>query len=349
MTTTCSLDPESPDPDLLARAGACLRQGGLVAFPTETVYGLGAHALDEAAVGRLFAAKQRPANDPLIVHVSNVDAACRLAREVPPQLRLLADRFWPGPLTLVIPRAPVVPLVVTAGLETVGVRVPGHLVARALIDAAGVPVAAPSANLFSRPSPTCAAHVLADLEGRIDMVIDAGPTRVGIESTVLDVTGPVPAILRPGAVTIEMIREVLPEVTMAAPARLESPTAPLPSPGLMGRHYAPRAPLTLYEGAADQALARLLRDASAVLEAGESVGLVVADEDVARIPPRAGLTVQALGSSHDVVRAASRLYAVLRDLDAAGVDRILARGFPTGTGLGLALRDRLRRAATTLK
>ena len=188
MTDVIRVSPDNPDPAAIARAAECLRRGGLVAFPTETVYGLGVNALDREAVRRLFAAKQRPANDPLIVHVTSIDSIAALASRVPDVVETLGRRFWPGPLTLIVPRSPQVPDEVTAGLATVAVRVPLHPVARALIDAAALPVAAPSANLFSRPSPTLASHVIDDLSGRIDLVVDGGPTTIGVESTVLDLT-----------------------------------------------------------------------------------------------------------------------------------------------------------------
>ncbi len=346
MTDVIRVDPATPDPAALAQAAECLRRGGLVAFPTETVYGLGVHALDRAAVRRLFEAKGRPANDPLIVHVDAVERMETLVADVPEAARLLAARFWPGPLTLVLPRSGRVPDEVTAGLNTVAVRVPAHPVARALLLAAGVPVAAPSANLFSRPSPTRASHVLDDLSGRIDLVIDGGPTQVGVESTVLDLSGDVPTILRPGAVSLDMLRAILPRVeqrTSSAPA-----SGALPSPGLLERHYSPRAPLTVYDGS--DAVARLIRDACASIAQGQRIGLMVADEDrpamtsVERLSPRP--TIVNLGPEKDLATVASRLYAALRELDASGVDRILARGFPGDEGLAVAIRDRLRRAST---
>src|SRR6185369_9139359 len=199
------------DPASIRRAADLLRQGGLVAFPTETVYGLGVHALDRDAVRRLFVAKGRPASDPLIVHVTSLEAA-RLLASIPDHARELAVAFWPGPLTLVMPRSTVVPDEVTAGLDTVAIRVPAHPVARALIEEAGIPIAAPSANLFSRPSPTRAAHVLDDLDGRIDLVLDGGATTVGVESTVLDLSAARPTVLRPGVVTVEMLRRVIADV-----------------------------------------------------------------------------------------------------------------------------------------
>jgi L-threonylcarbamoyladenylate synthase len=345
MTDVIRVDPAAPDPAALADAADCLRRGGLVAFPTETVYGLGAHALDRAAVRRLFEAKGRPANDPLIVHVDAVERIETLVAYVPETARQLAARFWPGPLTLVLLRSGRVPDEVTAGLNTVAVRVPAHPVARALLTAAGVPVAAPSANLFSRPSPTRASHVLDDLSGRIDLVIDGGPTQVGVESTVLDLSGDVPTILRPGAVSLDMLRAIVGRVEQ------RSGNAPvsgaLPSPGLLERHYSPRAPLTVYDGS--DAVARLVRDACAAIAQGQRVGIMAADDDrpalasVERLTPQP--TIVTLGPEHDLATVASRLYAALRELDASGVDRILARGFPGDDGLATAIRDRLRRAS----
>jgi L-threonylcarbamoyladenylate synthase len=343
MTDVIRVDPVTPDPAALARAAECLRRGGLVAFPTETVYGLGVHALDRVAVLRLFEAKGRPAHDPLIVHVDDLERMRPLVTHVPDTVRALAARFWPGPLTVVLPRSAAVPDEVTAGLNTVAIRVPAHPVARALITAAGVPVAAPSANLFSRPSPTRASHVLDDLTGRIDLVVDGGPTQVGLESTVLDLSRERPTILRPGAVSLEMLRAVLPHVERAPEA--PAPGA-LPSPGLLERHYSPRAPLTVYD---DNAVARLVRDAFTFVAEGQRLGIMAADEDRGALSEieRAGppVTIAYLGSIQDLTTVASRLYAVMRELDASGVDRILARGFPGDEGLATAIRDRLRRAS----
>jgi L-threonylcarbamoyladenylate synthase len=344
VTDVIHVDPEAPDPAGLTRAAECLRRGGLVAFPTETVYGLGVHALDRAAVRRLFAAKGRPADDPLIVHVSDLDRMHELVLEIPDAARQLAARFWPGPLTMVVPRSPRVPDEVTAGMPTVAIRVPAHPVARALLAAAGLPIAAPSANLFSRPSPTRASHVLDDLAGRIDLVVDGGPTQVGVESTVLDLSGDVPTILRPGAVSLDMLRAILPRVERRA---ADAPASgAMPSPGLLERHYSPRAPLTVYDGA--DAVVRLVHDACAALAQGQRLGIMAADEDrsalseVARDGSRAAIAY--LGSEHDLTTVASRLYAAMRELDSSGVDRLLARGFPGEDGLAVAVRDRLRRA-----
>lgn len=328
-----------PDAAGIRRASEVLRAGGLVAFPTETVYGLGVHALDHAAVQRLFTAKGRPANDPLIVHVSALDDAAALTAELPAATRLLAARFWPGPLTLVLPRSSRVPDAVTAGLPSVAIRVPAHPVARALLAEARIPIAAPSANLFSRPSPTRAAHVLADLDGRIDLVVDGGPTTVGVESTVLDLTRPQATILRPGAITLEMLREVIADVRLRD-VRIATSDVPLASPGLLSRHYSPRAPMTLYEGDPGAVLARITADARAAAHDGRTVAVLAADEDVLDV----ALVIRA-GPLQELATVAANLYAALRELDTADVDLILARGFPAESGLGLAIQDRLRRAA----
>ena len=344
MTEVLSIDPRHPDPAAIARAAAVLRAGGLVAFPTETVYGLGAHALDTDAVRRIFSAKQRPAEDPLIVHVHDVSRVARLAAVVPPVVDLLASRFWPGPLTMVLRRGAAVPLEVTAGLDTVAVRIPAHPVARQLIAAADIPVAAPSANLFSRPSPTRAAHVLEDLDGRIEILIDGGPTTVGLESTVIDLTASTPTILRPGAITLEMIHTVLPDACLRSSSRDEPHGAGMKSPGLLSRHYSPRAALTLYEGLASAVVGRIAADAAAAIARGARVGIIVADEDAAP-EPSDSLRVIRLGRERDYQALAANLYNALRSLDSAGVDVILVRAFGDSSGLSTAIHDRLSRAA----
>jgi L-threonylcarbamoyladenylate synthase len=349
MTPVIQVSSENPDAAAIARAADCLCRGGLVAFPTETVYGLGVNALDRAAVRRLFAAKQRPANDPLIVHLASFESISPLVSRVPENAAALGARFWPGPLTLVLPRSPRVPDEVTAGLSSVAVRIPVHPVARALITAAAVPVAAPSANRFSRPSPTLASHVIEDLDGRIDLIVDGGPTAIGVESTVLDLTTGTPVILRPGAVTLEMLREVLPEVR-SSPDRGRPGQGregiPMPSPGMLDKHYSPRAAAILYEGNTEAVLRTLIEAARAAMAAGQSVGIIAAEEDRSALAPLASprVTIRTLGSQFSPEAVASKLYAALRDLDTAGVDVILMRGFPDN-GIGTAIQDRLRRAA----
>lgn len=341
------------EPGAIERAAAILHGGGLVAFPTETVYGLGADATSAAAAEGIFQAKQRPHSDPLIVHLAAADELGHVAHAVPALAWQLAARFWPGPLTLVLPRAEAIPAVVTAGGETVGVRVPAHPVARALIAAAGVPVAAPSANRFMHTSPTTAAHVLADLDGRIDCLLDGGPCTVGVESTVLDITASPPRILRPGGVTLEALRAVAPDIE--GPLELPPPRASgedrggeqaaARAPGQMPRHYAPHTRLLVFDAAGERGLAAVR--AAAAAARGERVGALLPDEEAAALEaarPGNVVMVARLGPVGDLAQHSRRLYAALRELDAAGLDVILAHTFGR-KGLGLALEDRLRRAA----
>jgi L-threonylcarbamoyladenylate synthase len=341
VTEVVRVDRHHPNPSDIARAAECLRRGGLVAFPTETVYGLGVHALDREAVRKLFDAKGRPADDPLIVHVADFSQIASLASTLPEPTTSLAASFWPGPLTLILPRAVTVPLEVTAGLQTVAVRIPAHPIARALLVAARLPIAAPSANLFSRPSPTRAAHVIHDLNGRIDMVLDGGATDVGVESTVVDVTVDPPQVLRPGAITLEALQRIVPGVRIASPS---DPNMSMSSPGLLAKHYAPRAPLTLYRGSAGAAREALVVAARAAIARRQRVGVLatIGDADLLDGIP---VVVASLGPDDDAERAAERLYCALRELDIANVDVILAREAPHDQGLWRALRDRLRRAA----
>ncbi len=339
-TRVLAIHPERPEPHLIAQAAEIIRRGGLVAFPTETVYGLGANALDAAAVRRIFVAKERPSHDPLIVHVVGVEGLAQVAREVPPLAERLARAFWPGPLTFVLPKSEAIPEEVTAGLPTVAVRCPDHPVALALIRAAGVPIAAPSANRFGHTSPTTAQHVLDDLAGRIDLILDAGPTPVGVESTVLDLTQAPPVILRPGGLPKEILEALIGPVRLAA--HLAEREAP-PSPGMLGRHYAPRTPLWLFLGPRMWALHAMDQLSRRWLAAGRKVGVLVSDKD-REYWSNAAVVMASLGPEGAYEALAQRLFGALRDLDAAGVDLILARDFG-GEGLGLAIRDRLTRAA----
>lgn len=325
-------------PENIAQAAAILKGGGLVAFPTETVYGLGANALDADAVARIFIAKERPFADPLIVHLSGPDQLPRVVRAMSPLSRILAETFWPGPLTLVLPKQPEVPSLVTSGLDTVAVRVPDHPVALALLRAADVPIAAPSANRFGHTSPTTAQHVWHDLHDRIDLILDGGATPVGVESTVLDASASPARILRPGGVTAEMLEAVIGPVTVLQ--RDPGVGQGLPSPGLLETHYAPRAELIFCQG--QNARQALVAELHAALAAGRRAGVLALDEDV-EILTQAGAIVYPLGA--DLNSVARRLYAGMRWLDAQGADVILARDFGAG-GLGLAIRDRLTRAAT---
>src|SRR6185503_9278862 len=327
MTDIVRVDTTAPDPELIARAAECLRAGGLVAFPTETVYGLGAHALDRRAVQRVFAAKERPANDPLIVHVVSIDDIAPLVIEIPCAARDLAVRFWPGPLTMVLRRSTRVPDEVTAGLDTVAIRVPSHPIAQALLQSAQLPVAAPSANRFSRPSPTRAAHVLADLRDRIDMILDAGPTSVGLESTVVDLAHQPPTVLRPGAVDVATLRSVLPDVQLRL-GPVERGTTGLPAPGMLPKHYAPATPLMLFEGDRASTLDEIGQAARGHRERGQSMAILAFSEDFEQLRPLRVPLVD-IGSENDPAAVASRLYAALREGDELGVDVILVRNITT--------------------
>lgn len=328
---TLRVDPRHPDPEVIARAAGVLRRGGLVAFPTETVYGLGAHALDPAAVERIFAAKGRPSYNPLIVHLADAAAAPPLAGEWPEAAARLADAFWPGPLTLVVPRGSAVPEVVSAGLPSVALRVPAHPVARALLEAAALPVAAPSANRSTALSPTTAAHVEKSLGDRVELIVDGGPTPVGIESTVVSLLGEAPTILRPGSISPEELAAVVGEVEIASPR--EGGRAARPSPGMLDRHYAPRAELRLFDS---EERAEVLRTAERLAGEGRGVGVVTLGPagfapDVVEMPP-------------DPRRYAAHLYAVLHELDDRGCELVLVERVPD-TPEWAGVRDRLRRAA----
>jgi L-threonylcarbamoyladenylate synthase len=319
----------------LLKGAEVLRSGGTVAFPTETVYGLGANALDETAVQAIFEAKQRPSWDPLIVHVTSEEQLNVVAGEIPRIGRLLMEAYWPGPLTLLLPKGPRVPAIVTAGRPRVGVRMPRHLVARRLIELAQVPVAAPSANSFGRTSPTRAEFVLQDLEGRIDAVIDSGQTALGLESTVVDVCEDPPILYRPGMVTFAQVQAVCP--SLVAYRELEdSGSKALPSPGVGLKHYSPRARLVLSEWF----LPKLLSIAEQLLAAGEVVGIMLpSDVNIGQ-----GYLIYRWGDLADQEQLARRLFTGLRELDTAGATVIVCP-LPQGEGLGVAIRDRLLKAA----
>ncbi|NPV90716.1 MAG: threonylcarbamoyl-AMP synthase [Firmicutes bacterium] len=346
MCATCcyKVEPGDPNPLFLEEAGRVLRAGGTVAFPTETVYGLGADATNPAAISRIFAAKGRPLDNPLIVHIADWHQIDMLTLKAPPALYELGRRFWPGPLTLVVPRHPDVPPEVSAGLPTVAVRWPAHPVAEALIRAAGVPLAAPSANRSGKPSPTNAEHVKQDLEGMIDVILDGGPTGVGVESTVLDLTRTPPMILRPGGVTREMLEEVLGPVDTAA--GLENETDPPPSPGMKYRHYAPDSPLVLLEGEPREMVEQARRVLGRVHAEGRRAGLLGSREMLEELPSGDGGPDFrcSLGSREDLEQVAANLYQALRLTDEMRLDLVLVESFPE-RGIGAAIMNRLRRAA----
>lgn len=340
-TQFLSVDPENPDPQTMQLAAQLLRAGRLVAFPTETVYGLGANARDQAAVARIFAAKGRPATDPLIVHLAAITDLATVARQVPAIVEQLAARFWPGPLTLVLHRQPSIPANVSAGLDTVAVRVPAHPIAQALLKTAGLPIAAPSANRFSRPSPTLAQHVLDDLNGRVDLILDGGPTAIGLESTILDLASERPTILRPGGISLELLQTILPDVYYLP--RYQTSDTAMVAPGSLLKHYSPTAELRLISGPAAAVHRYMLAEAQQMVTTGGSVGVLAYTEDLSAL---AGIpaSLLSLGAEADLETIGQQLFARIRDLDLLGVDLILVRGLPQH-GLGLAIWDRLVRAA----
>jgi L-threonylcarbamoyladenylate synthase len=323
-----SVDPHHPDADAIARAAELLRAGRLVAFPTETVYGLGANALDARAVERIYAAKGRPAYNPLIVHVADADQVTTVATEWPDRAARLAAAFWPGPLTIVLPKRALVPDAVTAGLPSVAVRVPSHPVAHALLSVAQIPVAAPSANRSMMLSPTTGQHVARSLGDAVDLILDAGPTTVGIESTVVDLTSDVPVLLRPGTISLVQLEAVIGPVRRASTS---SGDAARPSPGMLDRHYSPRAVLFI---APAHRFAERVREIRA---RGQRVGALVIGET-----PAADAITSRL--SRDAGEYAARLYAALHELDDAGCDVIFVEQVPDGPAW-LGVRDRLARAA----
>ena len=319
-------------------AASVLRAGGLVGFPTETVYGLGANALDADAVRRIFEAKGRPAEDPVIVHLANSSQLEDVAI-LDDAASVLSRHFWPGPLTIVLPKMPAIPPEVTAGLATVAVRVPAHPIAHALLKASGLPVAAPSANLFGRPSPTRPEHVLADLNGRIDAVIDGGPVPIGVESTIVDLVSSPPRLLRPGGVPVEDIEAVLGQPLATLTTQSGGPQV---SPGLLPVHYSPRTPLTLIVG--PMARARLLHEVTTALAKGQRVGVVALQEDKESLPGSAHIEV--VGTWQEPTLSASRLFEAMRTLDRDNLDVLFVRQLADpSSGLGRALHDRLRRAS----
>ena len=340
------INPSFPQRHWLQKAATILRTGGLVAFPTETVYGLGADALNRAAVEKIFRAKQRPGWDPLIVHVRDLAMAETLAQDVPATFQQLAGVFWPGPLTLVVKKTARVPDAVTAGRPNVALRMPRHPVAAMLLAEAGLPIAAPSANQFGRSSPTRAEHVVADLGKRVDLILDAGPTLLGVESTVLDLTQSPPAILRPGGVTREQLEAVIGPVTLAPSVADELARQGLAGPGMTKQHYAPHGRVELFEGDLPAVTDRLSARAAELRQRGHRVAALVSDEMLPAVEPVAEL-VASFGAWGDWEKLAKRLFAAFRVFDSQGAVVILCV-LPPAEGIGLAVRDRLQRAAGVL-
>ncbi len=378
ITRIMKINPQCPETDRIQTAAAILKEGGLVAFPTETVYGLGADALRPEAAKRIYAAKGRPSDNPLIVHIADFDAVYRIAREIPPQAKALADAFWPGPLTMIFQKTEAVPYETTGGLDTVAVRMPSHPAALALIRESGGYIAAPSANTSGRPSPTLAGHVWEDLSGRIPMILDGGEVGIGIESTILDLSGiamrgdgrqtadgisgrdgrrtadgisgrdgggqpaeEIPMILRPGYITREMIADVIGEVREDPGLLAEDAQVRPKAPGMKYRHYAPRAELVIVSGAPPKVAERINALAEDNRRRGEKTGVLCTAEtqELYRVD-----FVRSMGSREDEDSIAQGLYASLREMDELGADRIYAESF-SDLQIGSAVMNRLRKAA----
>ena len=341
-TDIIQINIHSPEPDKLAYAAEVLKNGGLVAFPTETVYGLGANALNASAVSTIFKAKGRPSDNPLIVHVADSQDLDRLTVSKPEVAEILIKNFWPGPLTLVIPRSSAIPDIVTAGLDTVAVRMPSHPIALSLIKAAGIPVAAPSANSSGKPSPTCARHVIDDLEGKVDVIIDGGSVAVGLESTVLDITSPIPAILRPGGVTREQLESVLGRVDTCPSLREDEAGIHIPrSPGMKYRHYAPKARIIVFEGMLENIGEEIKRIYRQNTGAGIKTTVLATDETIDNYH---GMEAITMGSRKKPDTIASRLFYILREFDSQDVQVVLAESIGD-QGIGSAVMNRLVKAS----
>jgi L-threonylcarbamoyladenylate synthase len=342
-TLLLKVNPENPDSAKIQMAAELIRCGGLVAFPTETVYGLGADALNADAILRLFAAKERPLDNPAIVHIADVSAIYPLVKEVPKKAALLMKQFWPGPLTLLFKHSDKVPNASVAGLDTIAIRMPKHKVALALIRQSLCPIAAPSANLAGKPSPTTAQHVYEDLNGRIDAIIDGGATAIGVESTVVDLSVDPPMLLRPGGTPFEALKKVLSDLKLHpfVQAEQQLPPEKARSPGMSHKHYAPKAEVVVIEGSIEAVTAKINELIKAYRSNGKRVGVLATDETQTKYSAD---IVKSLGSRFNLETIAHNLFRLLREVDAQSVDVILAEGV-SSEGFGLAIMNRLRKAS----
>lgn len=340
-TRVIRIDEQHMDMVLVGEAGAIIRAGGLVAFPTETVYGLGGDALNPQSSEKIYLAKGRPSDNPLIVHIADIEKLDAIVREVPESARILAEQFWPGPLTMILHKSDAVPYETTGGLDTVAVRMPVHPVARALIRAAGGYVAAPSANRSGRPSPTAAEYVIEDMDGRIEMVIDSGDVEIGLESTIIDLTTDKATILRPGYITNRMLVQVLGEVEEdCTMMRADSGQAPK-APGMKYRHYAPKGELTIIDGEEERVVEYINTQIRQQMKDNKKTGVIGTDTSVSKYQAD---VCKSLGSRKDEATIARELYRVLREMDDESVEVIYAESFDA-VGLGQAIMNRLLKAA----
>nr|WP_300006092.1 L-threonylcarbamoyladenylate synthase [Tissierella sp.] len=340
-TKIINIDKENFKEEELREAANIIKRGGIVAFPTETVYGLGANGLDEEAVRNIYRAKGRPSDNPLILHIGEVDQLESLVEEVTKTALKCIENFWPGPLTIILKRKKLVPDIITAGLETVAIRMPENSIARALINLAKLPIAAPSANLSGRPSPTSGAHVVEDMLGKIEMIIDGGSTGIGLESTVLDLSTSIPTILRPGAVTFEDLRKIIPEVVEDR-ANLKSDIIPK-SPGQKYRHYAPKAEMIVFTGEVDSVVVQIQENIDREILNDKKVGIMATDETKDKYK-NTNIIIKTLGTRSDKRTIATSLFNILREFDALDVDIILAEGVELDD-IGLAIMNRMMKAS----
>lgn len=330
------------DKAIIRHAGEIIKNGGLVAFPTETVYGLGGDALNPESSKKIYAAKGRPSDNPLIVHIAEFDAVRKITSEVPETAVKLANAFWPGPLTMILPKSDAVPKETTGGLDTVAVRFPSDLVAQEFIRAAGGYVAAPSANISGRPSPTEAKYVIQDMDGRIDMIIDGGENEIGLESTIVDLTINPPQVLRPGFITNEMLSDVLEEKVETDRAIIEADSGIAPrAPGMKYRHYAPKGTLTIIEGKRDDVVAEINRRLAQDKAEGFRTGVIASDETIGEY---CADVLKSSGKAGDQFAAAHRLYSILRSFDDENAERMYSESFALD-GFGAAIMNRLLKAA----
>ena len=336
-----AMDAEHLNMEAIQKAGKILREGGLVAFPTETVYGLGGNALDPKASMKIYAAKGRPSDNPLIVHIADIKDLAKITTEIPEGARILAEKYWPGPLTMILPKADSVPKETTGGLDSVAVRFPSDRIAQELIKAAGGFVAAPSANTSGRPSPTMAEHVEEDLGDAIEMIIDGGQVGIGLESTIVDFTEDVPVVLRPGYISLEMLKDTLGDVRMDRGLLITDSSVHPKAPGMKYRHYAPKADLSIVEGPQDEVIACINRLTHEAVENGLKAGIIATDETKDQYSD--GL-VLSIGSREEEETIAHHLYVLLRDFDEAQVNVIYSEAFYTPR-MGQAVMNRLLKAA----
>lgn len=341
-TKVVYIDEHNIDIASIREGGKIIREGGLVAFPTETVYGLGANALDEAAVKKIFIAKGRPQDNPLIVHVADFDSIKPLVMDIPKAAESLAERFWPGPMTIILKKSKLIPDVTSAGLDSVGIRMPSNIISRELIKAAGVPIAAPSANISGRPSPTDAERCVEDLSGRIEYILGGGKCDVGVESTVVDCTEYPPCVLRPGGITLEMLREI-DENIYIDPAVLKKPEGDFKpkAPGMKYRHYAPKAQVKIVQGDLKKTIEKINEMVQNYIGEKKAVGIMATDETAGSYPD--GIVVS-LGSRSNMETVARSLFETLRSLDDKNVDIILSEAFEE-KGVGVAVMNRLKKSA----